>query len=79
MATIKDVAKMAQVSPTTVSRVLNQKMIVRKDTEERIRAAIEALGYQPSASARALITGQTAAIGIVVRDICDPFFLSCMV
>ena len=76
MATIKDVAKMAQVSPTTVSRVLNQKMIVREETEERVWAAIEALGYQPSASARALITGQTGAIGIVVRDISDPFFSS---
>jgi len=74
MATIKDVAKMAQVSPTTVSRVLNQKMIVREETEERVWAAMEALGYQPDASARALITGQKAAIGIVVRDICDPFF-----
>ena len=74
MATIKDVAKMAQVSPTTVSRVLNNKMIVREETEERVWAAINALGYQPSASARALITGQTAAVGIVVRDICDPFF-----
>lgn len=76
MATIKDVAKMAEVSPTTVSRVLNKKMVVRKETEERIWAAIEALGYQPDASARALITGQTGAIGIVVRDICDPFFSS---
>ena len=74
MATIRDVAKMAGVSPTTVSRVLNRKMTVRKETEERVWAAIEALGYQPNASARALITRQTAAIGIVVRDICDPFY-----
>jgi LacI family transcriptional regulator len=74
MPTIKDVARMAGVSPTTVSRVLNRKMIVRKETEERVWAAVEALGYQPDGSARALVTGQTAAIGIIVRDICDPFF-----
>lgn len=74
MTTIRDVAKSAGVSPTTVSRVLNRKMVVRKETEERVWAAIEALGYQPNASARALITRQTAAIVVVVRDICDPFF-----
>lgn len=74
MSSIKDVAKLAGVSPTTVSRVLNRKMIVREETEERVWAAVEALGYRPNASARALITRQTASIGVVVRDICDPFF-----
>jgi LacI family transcriptional regulator len=74
VATIKDVARMAKVSVTTVSRVLNRKMVVRKETEERIWAAVEALGYQPDFSARALVTGRTGAIGVVVRDICDPFF-----
>jgi LacI family transcriptional regulator len=74
VATIKDVARMAEVSVTTVSRVLNRKMVVRKETEERIWAAVEALGYRPDFSARALVTGQTRAIGVVVRDICDPFF-----
>jgi LacI family transcriptional regulator len=74
MATIRDVAETAGVSPTTVSRVLNRKMVVRKETEERIWAAVEALGYQPDVSARALVTGRTGAIGVVVRDICDPFF-----
>jgi LacI family transcriptional regulator len=74
VSTIKDVAKVAKVSVTTVSRVLNRKMVVRKETEERIWAAVEALGYRPDFSARALVTGQTGAIGVVVRDICDPFF-----
>ena len=74
MPTIRDVSEMAGVSPTTVSRVLNQKMIVRKETEERVWAAVETLGYRPNASARALSTRQTSSIGIVVRDICDPFF-----
>jgi DNA-binding LacI/PurR family transcriptional regulator len=71
---MRDVAEMAGVSPTTVSRVLNRKMLVRKETEERVWTAVDTLGYQPNASARALSTRQTSAIGIVVRDICDPFF-----
>lgn len=74
MATIRDVARLAQVSPTTVSRVLNGRLIVRQETEERVWAAVTALGYQPDGSARALVTGKTAAIGVIVRDICDPFF-----
>lgn len=74
MPTIVDVARMAGVSPTTVSRVLNGIMIVSKDTERRVWQAVDALGYRPNASARALITRRTSAIGIVVGDICDPFF-----
>lgn len=74
MATIKDVARMASVSVTTVSRVLNQRMVVRPETEQRVWAAVEALGYQPDSSARALVTGRTGSIGIIVRDICDPFY-----
>lgn len=74
VVTIKDVATMAGVSPSTVSRVLNAKMVVRKETEERVWAAVEDLGYRPNALARALITNQTSAVGIIVSDVCDPFF-----
>jgi LacI family transcriptional regulator len=74
MGTILDVARMAGVSPTTVSRVLNHKMVVDPETAKQVWAAVEALEYRPNAWARALITRQTGSIGIVVGNICDPFF-----
>ena len=74
MVTIRDVARVAGVSPSTVSRVLNGKMVVRKETEERVWAAVEDLGYRPNALARALITRHTSAVGIILSDVCDPFY-----
>jgi DNA-binding LacI/PurR family transcriptional regulator len=72
-ATIQDVARAAAVSPATVSRVLNRPEIVATDKVERVRAAIEALGYRPSASARELRTGMSRTIGLLVGDISQPF------
>ncbi len=51
--TIIDVAKQAGVSPMTVSRVINGKQAVREATRDKVQAAIDALGYAPSAAARA--------------------------
>ena len=48
MATIKDVAKMAGVSTTTVSHVINKTRFVAKDTEEAVLLAIKQLNYSPS-------------------------------
>ena len=50
MATMKDVAGMAGVSTTTVSRVINASPNVAEDTQERVREAMERLGYRPSAA-----------------------------
>ena len=54
MATIKDVAKMAGVSTTTVSHVINKTRFVAEDTEKLVLQAIKDLNYSPSAVARSL-------------------------
>lgn len=74
MATIHDVARIAGVSITTVSRVLNGVAEVRAETEERVRRAAAELNFRPNALARGLITRQTSTIGLVVPDITNPGF-----
>src|SRR2546423_9427310 len=72
--TIHDVARRAQVSPSTVSRALSASHLVRGTTRERVLAAAKELGYQPNPAARSLITGRTGNIGIVVPDLNTPFY-----
>jgi LacI family transcriptional regulator len=72
--TMKDVAIAARVSLKTVSRVVNGESGVTPDTEQRVRAAIETLGFRRNDSARLLRTGQAATVGLVVEDIGDPFY-----
>jgi len=71
--TIHDVAKYAGVSYTTVSRVLNNKNEITEETRQRVRKAIDELGYTPNPIARSLVTNQTKVIGFVVSDITNPF------
>ncbi|MFQ4148006.1 LacI family DNA-binding transcriptional regulator [Arthrobacter sp. LAPM80] len=63
---IRDVAGIAGVSPQTVSRVLNGHHSVKPATRERVRAAIEDLGYHRNYAARSLSTGRTQIIGLVM-------------
>ncbi|MBC9784623.1 LacI family DNA-binding transcriptional regulator [Heliobacterium chlorum] len=74
MATIKDVAKLAGVSVSTVSRVLNGSGYVDKTTEERVLSSIRSLNYQPNRIARSLVTRKTKTIGLILPDITNPFF-----
>src|SRR5215204_3892300 len=67
-ATIADVAERAGVGPSTVSRVLNDGQVSGK-ARARVIAAIDDLNYRPRASARALVTGSTATLSLVI-----PFF-----
>jgi DNA-binding LacI/PurR family transcriptional regulator len=67
--TIRDVARRAGVSAATVSRVLNDSPLVLEPTRERVRAAVDELGYRLNATARNLSIGRAMAIGVVV-----PFF-----
>jgi DNA-binding LacI/PurR family transcriptional regulator len=60
-----DVARLAQVSHQTVSRVLNQAEGVRPATRDRVLTAIDTLGYRRNSAARALVTGRSLTIGIV--------------
>ncbi len=74
MPTIRDVAAHAHVSPTTVSHVINGTRFVDPETEERVRTAIEALGYRPNSLARSLRRRSTSTIGLLVPDNSNPFF-----
>lgn len=74
-ATIADVARRARVSEMTVSRVVNGRQVVSKQTRARVLKAVEQLGYVPSASARGLAMGHTNVIGILVPDIISEWTL----
>lgn len=73
-ATIKDIAKYAEVSIATVSRYINQSRQLNQDTAERIRAAIEHFNYIPNDNARALRSKNERIIGIIFPDISNAFF-----
>lgn len=68
-ATIKDVAKMAEVSISTVSRVINDSKPVSPEARRRVLKAIEELGYKPNEIARSLVTKKSNLIGVIVDDI----------
>lgn len=74
MATIKEVAKEAQVSPATVSRVLNQSTGVSDSLRERVMQAMEKLDYRPSLVARSLRMQRTNTIAVMVPQLDQPFF-----
>ena len=76
MATIQDVARRAQVSPATVSRVLNSSSTVHPDLVRRVRAAVEALSYQPNGVARRLRRRESPLWAVIVPDVGNPFFTS---
>ena len=73
-ATIRDVARQAQVSVASVSRVLNRLDNVSEETKARVVAAIDALGYVPHAGARSLSLARTNAIGVVLPALHGEFF-----
>jgi LacI family transcriptional regulator len=73
--TIADVARLAGVSKSTVSRVLNENMhYMRPETREKVARAINDLGYNPSSVARSLISKRTHAVGLLVSDVSNPFY-----
>jgi len=73
--TIKDIAKMAEVSTATVSMVLNNKgEHISVQTKERILQIAREYNYVPNTMARSLVTKQTKTIGLVIPDIANPFF-----
>ncbi len=72
-ASIKDIARIARVSHSTVSRALRESPLVNPDTAERIRRIAAESGFRTSAVARSLATSRTSTIGVVVTSIADPF------
>ena len=71
-ATIYDVAELAGVSPSTVSRALGKPGRISAATEARIRVAAEQLSFRINPMARALHTGRTHTLALVVADITNP-------
>ena len=71
---IQDVARLAQVSLSTVSGVLNEKENVRPETRQRVLEVIAQLGYTPNLFASNLARRKTKIIGIIVSDLLNPFF-----
>ncbi len=70
---IKDIARAAGVSHSTVSRALRDVTLIRPATRSRIQALAHEMGYSPDTIARSLVTGHTRTVGIVVTTIADPF------
>lgn len=71
---IKDIAKLANVSHTTVSRALNNKSRIRKETREKILSIASQLGYRPNFVARSLVMKRTKTLGLVITNIANPFY-----
>ena len=77
---IKDIAKKANVSIASVSRVISNKPGVGKETENRIREIMEEMNYRPNINARSLVKNNTGNIGLIVpggsNTIHNSFFLT---
>src|SRR5690625_3025811 len=72
--TIYDVAREANVSMATVSRVVNGNPNVKPTTRKKVLATIERLGYRPNAVARGLASKKTTTVGAIIPDISSIFF-----
>ena len=76
MATMRDVAALANVSAKTVSRVFNKDLHVTPETRLRVQAALGELNYVPNTIATTFRTGRSPVIDVALPDIVDPFFAS---
>lgn len=75
MITMRDVARQAGVSASTVSRVVNGREYVAEPVRQKVLATIKAMGYQPNLLAQGLVKGgETRQIGLLVYDITNPFY-----
>lgn len=75
MATMKDVARLAGVSTSTVSHVINNNRFVSDSVRQRVLEAVQQLNYAPSALARSLKMNQTHTLGMLVTTSNNPFLL----
>lgn len=74
MATLNDVAREAEVSAITVSRVMNGSSAVRPETKERVLAAVKKLNYQPNLLARSLSADRMNSIGVIMTWVENPMY-----
>src|SRR3954453_10344985 len=73
-ARLKDIAQDLNLSVVTISKVLRDHPDIGAETRERVLKRMKELNYRPNLAARALVTGRTRAIGLVVPDLVHPFF-----
>jgi LacI family transcriptional regulator len=71
---MKDIARDLGVSVVTVSKVLRNHSDISEETRERVMRRIKELNYRPNLAARALVTGRTYTVGLIVPDLVHPFF-----
>src|SRR5579859_7108994 len=71
---MKDIAEDLGVSVVTVSKVLRNHADISAETRERVLKRMKELNYQPNLAARALVTGKSYIMGLVVPDLVHPFF-----
>lgn len=76
MASIREVAKLANVAPSTVSRALNASGYVAEETKEKIREAVDQLDYVPNQWVRNLYQQKTGIIGVMTPELIHPYFSS---
>ncbi|MFD2924797.1 LacI family DNA-binding transcriptional regulator [Halobacillus naozhouensis] len=72
--TVHDIARVANVSQATVSKVLNNYSGVKESTRKKVSEAIEELKFTPDSVARSMVTNKTNTLGLIVGDISNPFF-----
>lgn len=72
--TIKDIAKVANVSPSTVSRALAENARISQETQRHVKRIARSLGYSPNGLARGLVKRKSNLLGLLVPDIANPFF-----
>ncbi len=83
MPTLEEIAKLSDVSRSTVSRVINHDPHVRPETRERVMRVVKRLNYRPNAAARGLAAGRTQILGLIIpagvaTALGDPYFLILM-
>lgn len=71
---IREIAKQARVSVATASRVINRNPTVAPQLARRVHKAVQELGYFPNTQARALVSGKSRILGLIVSEITNPFF-----
>ncbi|MDA8438758.1 MAG: LacI family DNA-binding transcriptional regulator [Propionibacterium sp.] len=74
VATLQSIAARLGLDPSTVSRAFNEPHRVSERTRRRVADVAEEMGYRPNGAARALATGKTNAIGVVIPDVANPVF-----
>ena len=72
---LEDIARLAGVNPSTVSRTINKPEKVKLKTRQKIEAIIDEMGYKPNFFARGLMKGQTDSVGILTSLYANPYFI----